>query len=304
MNKVLIVGYGSIGRKHALILKKKKLFSKIFVYSNQKNVHFKKINSFKEILKLNPSYLVVSKPTSEHFKFLKFFERNFSKKKILIEKPLFDKKNNFLVKKNLVYIGYNLRFHPVIKYLKKILNKKSIFNVSIFNTSYLPNWRKNIKYHESNSALKRYGGGVLLELSHELDLIRYLFGKYKIKYALNKKISNLKINSDDNLVLNANIKNTNRDINLNLISNFFSKFNQRKIICDYKNGTIMADLLNNKITIFENKKKTIEFRKKFTMENTYYEMHKAILNNKNDCLCNYSEGLKVMSDIENIKNKK
>ena len=41
--------------------------------------------------------------------------------------------------------------------------------------SFLPNWRNNINYKNSNSAKKKLGGGVALELSHEIDLANYLF---------------------------------------------------------------------------------------------------------------------------------
>ena len=42
--------------------------------------------------------------------------------------------------------------------------------------SFLPNWRSNRDYRKSSSLKKVEGGGVLLELSHEIDYIRNLFG--------------------------------------------------------------------------------------------------------------------------------
>ena len=40
----------------------------------------------------------------------------------------------------------------------------------------IESWRKNIDYRSSVSAKKSLGGGVLLELSHEIDLVNGLFG--------------------------------------------------------------------------------------------------------------------------------
>ena len=70
--------------------------------------------------------------------------------------------------KNNYYVGYNLRFHPVILFLKKIFKNKKIFSINITSHSYLPKWRK-IDYRKSVSAKKKLGGGILLELSLEFD---------------------------------------------------------------------------------------------------------------------------------------
>ncbi len=50
--------------------------------------------------------------------------------------------------------------------------------------SYLPDWRPGNNYKKSVSAKKDLGGGVLLELSHELDYIRWIFGEIKNIYAV------------------------------------------------------------------------------------------------------------------------
>ena len=49
--------------------------------------------------------------------------------------------------------------------------------MSINCSSFLPSWRKNIDYQSSVSAKKSLGGGVLLELSHEIDYLIWLIGK-------------------------------------------------------------------------------------------------------------------------------
>ena len=55
--------------------------------------------------------------------------------------------------KNRYYVGYNLRFHPVIIFLKNFLKNKKIFSINLISHSYLPNWRK-IDYRKSVSAKK------------------------------------------------------------------------------------------------------------------------------------------------------
>ena len=114
-----------------------------------------------------------------HFKYLRYLDKTIKNKKILVEKPLFHKNYNLKIKNNKVFVGYNLRFHPVITFIKKYIKNKNIFLSNITCRSYLPNWRKNTSYTKSNSAKKSYGGGVLLELSHEIDYINWIFDGIK-----------------------------------------------------------------------------------------------------------------------------
>ena len=96
--------------------------------------------------------------------------------------------------------------------------------MSINCSSFLPSWRKNIDYQSSVSAKKSLGGGVLLELSHEIDYLIWLIGKIKILHVVSKKISNLKINTDDYLNLSAKSGKTLINVSLN----FFPESKEEK----------------------------------------------------------------------------
>ena len=94
-------------------------------------------------------------------------------KKILIEKPLYNEFKNIKKIKNKIYVGYNLRNLNIIKSLKSIIfnNKENIYDINFINHSFLPNWRKNIPYQKNPLVQKKkYGGGVILDCSHEIDL--------------------------------------------------------------------------------------------------------------------------------------
>ena len=72
--------------------------------------------------------IVICSPSSYHYKHLQIVEQNFKNIKVLIEKPLFDKFYKIKAKmKNQYFVGYNLRYHPVIKYLKKRFQKRGFF---------------------------------------------------------------------------------------------------------------------------------------------------------------------------------
>ena len=307
MSIALVIGYGSIGKRHLNVLKQFNVFEELYVFSSQKISKYKKIYKLSQIKLLNPDYIVIAKPTSEHYKYLKFCLKNFKNKKILVEKPLLSKNMTINANTNKVFVGYNLRFHPVIKKLKKEVKNKKIFNVNIQNSSYLPSWRGNNVYTKTSSAKKAFGGGVLLDIRHELDFIRYLFGNFKIKYVVNKKISKLRINTDDMLVLYLIAKNSDfEEIDIQVNLNFFSHVQRRSITCDSKNMSFVGDIMNNTFHYFKNKRRrTIRYQsdKNTILDQTYIDMHNAILKNDNEIICDLKQGKKLMHDIERIRNK-
>ncbi len=178
--KVLIVGLGSAGKRHATILKNKFKISNIYFLTKKRN-QSNSIKSNLEIKKINPDYIIIANPTSEHFKVLKFLEKNFSGKIILVEKPLYEKFRNLNIRKNKVFVAYQLRFHPVILKLKELSKSQKLFNINVIANSYLPDWRKT-NYRYSYSSKKKEGGGVLLDLSHELDYINWIFPNIKFNF--------------------------------------------------------------------------------------------------------------------------
>ena len=117
---VLIIGYGSAGKRHAKILNLSKKIKNIYIKTNQKIESQKKFHFVKNIENLNPDLIVVANETYLHYSICKFLEKKFSNKIILCEKPLFHKFYNFQPKKNKFYITYNFRFHKCLQYLKNI----------------------------------------------------------------------------------------------------------------------------------------------------------------------------------------
>lgn len=294
--KILIIGYGSAGRKHANILKDNKSH-RIYLFTKQKVKNYFCIKNLNDIKIINPDYIIISSVTSKHIKHLKFIDKTLKHKLILIEKPLFEKYKDYKLKNNKqVFIGYNLRHNILLNYLKKFILNKKVFSVKINCLSYLPRWRKNIKYEKSNSAKKKYGGGALLELSHELDYLQWIFGKIKkIKFSSLRKISNLKIDCEDNAVIFGEIKKISFLINLNIAS----LIEERSITIDCENFCIKANLLKNNLEIIED----FKGKKKLNFPNidTYKAQHQHMLNRNFKKLCSYTDGMNIMKIIEKIK---
>ena len=299
MKKIILIGLGSISKNHIFVLKKIKFSTKILKISSRKFDMYnqKKMNQLKIF---DPDMIILCSPTSKHFSQLKRIEKTFVNKRVLIEKPVFEKYRKIPKKlKNKYFVGYNLRFHPVLKFLKKYLNGKKCYFVRVNCSSFLPDWRKQ-NYTKTVSSQKKLGGGVLLELSHEIDYLLWIFKKIKIINAFNKKISNLKIDTDDILILNGiTLKKTI----INLTMNFFSKIEKREIFIDGQNFSIHANILDNSVMIREQNKRRIIRFKKFSMSKTYKLENSNILNRNMNGLCTLKEGNELLNFISKIKKK-
>ena len=292
---VLISGFGSIGKKHANIIKSNFKNSKIKIFSKKKNNIYNNIFLKEDLILFNPDYIIISTYTSTHYEQLVLLNKLFSNKKILVEKPLFDHlTKNKLSLKNKVFVNYNLRQHPLIQLIKKLTLKKEIWNYQVFCGSYLPDWREG-NYKNKSSSYKKYGGGVLLDLSHEIDYTRMILGNISLRSVIFKKISNLAIQSNDLLLLNGYNKKTNIHISLN----YFSKYNLRQILIDGKGISICANLNHNKAEIFYNGKK-LPYKNKFNIFNTYLLMHKEIISGSYKNCCTFLEALKTQKLLDKI----
>ena len=290
IKNILLLGNGSIGSKHKSIINKLR-----------KNIKIKIINSDKEYLNYNlmdhdPDLVVVASPTYTHLKYLKDIDKKLKKKIILVEKPLFNKHTNFkknLNNKNKIFVAYNLRFHPIIQFIKNFLKGKKVFFAKSFCMSYLPNWRKK-NYKKTYSASRKFGGGVSLDLSHELDYLTWLLGEIKIIFRKSSKISNLKIKSDD--VFNLIGKTTNNLI-LNLTLSYASRVEKRVIIIDGNTFSLYGDLNKGFLEIkSKNNTKKIKF-KSVDQKNTIELMYKYIFKEKYNYLCTMRDGNKILKII-------
>ncbi len=296
---VLVIGYGSIGKKHCEILHNVKKVKKIFVLTKQKITNnLYQCKSLSSIKKINPDYIVISSQTKKHYSTLLYLNKILSNKIILVEKPLFEKYYKFEKLNNKVFVGFNLRFHPVIIKTKKLVRNKKVFSINSFCLSNLKKWRKGRIYSQTSSAKKSDGGGVVLDLSHEFDFLGWIFGKMFVIKSVNKKLSNLKINTKDYLSL---ISKTKKNIFVQINLNYYSLLDERKVYIDGKNFSICADLKNNSINYKTNKKNKIFNFKNFKIIETYKKMHNKILDKNYSDICSFNEGINVLKFINQLR---
>jgi len=252
--RILIIGLGSIGKKHFNVLKG--LFNNIDVFAIRSNktteLHSGIINifSYDEINDLNFDFAIISNPSVFHLETVS----NLIKYKVpmFIEKPLFSSLdyNNVIKKINeeniFTYVACNLRFLDCIKFVNKKLSEgfnEKLNEVNVYCGSYLPDWRPKTDYRNTYSSNKKLGGGVHLDLIHELDYVYWLFGKPKKVFRRLRNQSSLDINSYDY----ANYLLDYEEFSANIILNYFRKDAKRNFELVFENETWNINLLENNI---------------------------------------------------------
>ncbi|MGE7999183.1 Gfo/Idh/MocA family protein [Lysinibacillus sp. NPDC093190] len=290
--KGLVIGYGSIGQRHARILREMGL--EVSIVSRRP---IREQNSYKKLESAlqsnNYDYIVIANETMSHIETLKNILDNRYTGNILVEKPLFAKMESISFNESQTFVAYNLRFHPLIKQLKTMLYNEEIISVNAYAGQYLPSWRPNTNYTKSYSAYREQGGGVLRDLSHELDYLTTLFGEWHSLIAKMDKISNLNIHSEDYVHISYKTK---QKVHVSVELNYLDRITQRYVIVQTNNKTIKIDFINNSI----NCNGEIEQLAKIDKDYTYRKQHEAVLNGSSLC-CSFKEGLNIVKMIEKVE---
>ena len=181
--KVLFFGLGSIGQRYCRLLRDNfdlDIFALRSPKVSWRNEYFLKplhhnLYNWDEVGQIKPDVAIITNPTYLHIETaIKCAERGMH---LFITKPLdcrLDKLTyltNLIATKELTsYLASPLRHLPIIQELKKRTYRNSTWQFTCLTD--LAKWRP----YKTYSAEYAKGGGVLLELSHELDLAVYLLG--------------------------------------------------------------------------------------------------------------------------------
>ena len=290
--KIAIIGAGSIGSRHAQILRDSR--HEVVVVSRQAGAgKYEKVSVALKHEKFE--YVVVASKTSQHLDDLRQLSASKFSGTVLIEKPIlinFKKfpRNNF----EFAAVGYNLRFHPAIAWLRDTLPQLGyISSANLYIGQYLPTWRKNDKYQNSSSATTASGGGVLRDLSHELDLAQYLFGDWTHLTSTGGKFSNLEIETDDTFSI---LMQTKLCPALSIQLNYLDRIKQRVITINGDKGSIRIDLFSG-LSQFNERTQVFDVGS----DHTYLAEHKAMFAKDPKTICSIAEALNVVKTIEAIE---
>ncbi len=188
--KILIAGFGSIGRRHFRNLHALGERDFVFLRSKRSMLPDDEIAAYPfettiaASLAHQPDAVVIANPTSLHLDVaIPAAEMGCH---IFIEKPVSHSlaRVDELVATvqrggSQVLVGFQYRYHPHLRQIETLLNEGAIGDpvaARVHWGEYLPGWHPWEDYRQSFSARKDLGGGVILTLTHPLDYLRWLLG--------------------------------------------------------------------------------------------------------------------------------
>ena len=263
-----MIGAGSIGVRHANVLTD--LGYDVAALSARTDLEWPTFAGLDDALaRFDPSYVVIANQTALHGASLTSLAEQGFRGSVLVEKPLATSPGAATgLPFTRVGVGYNLRFHPVIARLSELLAGVDVFTVEAYAGQHLETWRPGRTARSQYSAVKSQGGGVLRDLSHELDYLALLLGECEGVFARGGRLASVTEDSDDAWGIVASYR---RAPVVTLQLNYLDTHTRRRLVLNTSIGTIEADVLAASIRVNDD-------TETFTTQRnaTYRAMHVAM----------------------------
>ncbi len=210
--KILIIGCGSIGKRHMANLRRlggHELIAYRTRRENSKELEAKYgariFYSLEEALAQSPDAAVIANPTSLHLPAAR--QALEAGCHLFMEKPLShtlegvdDLLRQAEERERVVFIGYQWRFNPLLMRAKEQLDAGALGRILFIRAQvgqYLPDWHPWEDYRKGYYGREELGGGALLTLSHELDYVLWFLGKPIQVSCFMDRVSDLEIDTED-----------------------------------------------------------------------------------------------------------
>lgn len=318
IQKVAVIGLGNISRRHRKNLKKLFPDSILFAMSASGRIPEEPIEdadivctSMEELIKQGIELAIIASPASLHAQHaIPLIKENIP---VLIEKPIsYVLSDAELIKNKIseyntpIAIGYCLRYLSSAKKIKEYLDDNVIgklYHANIEVGQYLPDWRPNKDYLTSVSANKYLGGGALLELSHELDYARWLFGPLTLNHAILRTSDELNLNVEDSVDLLAS---TEKNAVIHIHLDFLQRKAQRTCRIVGSKGALDWNLITNEIYFHSLTDSFLLYSEPTWDKNLMYISmltdFVAKINSEKNQVADISDAVETIRFIEDIKN--
>ena len=209
--KILIAGFGSIGRRHFRNLQTLGQKEILFYRTQRSTLDTDELAGFvvetdlERALAHQPQAVIISNPTALHLEVA--IPAALQGCHIFMEKPISHSLAGVdSLQKALhhnggkLLTGFQFRFHPGLHTIRNLLTLGVIGRVISAHAhwgEYLPAWHPWEDYRQGYSARADLGGGVVLTLCHPLDYLRWLLGEVSQVQAMTGKLSNLDLSVED-----------------------------------------------------------------------------------------------------------
>jgi len=259
---VLVVGAGSIGRRHMDNLRKLGVRRLAAVDSDASRLQHaaqefgtENYADLREALvRAQPDVVFVCTPPVFHVQnALDSLQRGAD---VFIEKPLAhvldgvqELKLEAERRKRVAHVGYNLRFHPAIRTLKKCVEGGAIGRIVWARAEvaqYLPNWRPWQDYRQSYTGRRDLGGGIILDASHEIDYLLWLLGPPVELTCMAGKVSNLDVDVEDCATILMRLPSCAQ---VEVHMDFVQRAQTRSVVLAGEQGTLRWDSADNEVRI-------------------------------------------------------
>lgn len=311
--RVLVVGTGSVGRRHISNLLD--MGVEVFSYSyrgelNSEMLKFKKkvisVSNLQEAFVGNLNAVVIANSTEKHLD-IAIQAAKFNKH-IFIEKPLSSNLKNVnkfidLVNKQdlVVEAGFMLRCHPNVLFIREKLKSNDLGGVMYIRASvgqWLPDWRPGADYKQSYSASIKKGGGVIFDLIHELDLVYWLLGDVADVSAMKAKVIDLEIETEAIAQVNMRLESgVLAQVHMDYVRPIYSR--NLEIVCrhgiliwDYVEGVVYLEVANKQSKILH--KVSPSFQRNTMFKNHMAHFLGRIMNPLTLPISPLSEAVKVL----------
>jgi predicted dehydrogenase len=293
--RALVIGLGSIGRTHAGLLAE--LGASVEVVTRREcdlGVAHPSIGA--AFARGGFDYCVVCSATADHAADVRALAEAGFAGALLVEKPVTARSGEFPAGAAFerVGVGYNMRFSPLLRWLEERLEGQAALVVDVAAQSFLPEWRPGRDHRQTESASAARGGGVVRDLSHEIDLILRLFGAPRRVAALGGNLGGLGIDAETAV---SALLELERAPLATLRLSYLDRLPERRVRVTTELDTLEIDLLSGACRSAGGEEPI-----PIDWPRTYADLHLAMLGGPGAAaVCSLDQGLEAVAFAERIE---